>query len=102
MESVAQVRFALSVIADMCNKYFYEPENYVALSYDQKILLDQLTTRAMELCEVAIIKDDLRHFMLKQIIKCHGFTCWQQLSYQFKWIVPHTGNVDTVNVSDFV
>ena len=95
MESIARIRFVLCITADICHDYLIDTTKYEDLPRQEKTAIKQLIVRVSELCAnvVMVPEDCLKHFIIKQVVKGYGYTCWLAISQHEllkTWITPST------------
>ena len=100
-DSIARLRFGLSVTAEICHDYIYDSHAYNSLVQEEKTAVDQLITKAKEICTGAVIRDrdHPRHFLIKELAKQYGFTCLMKISEHHllqKWLLPTKDSVSSV------
>lgn len=93
LESVAKARFGFCVTAEILHDFLWHPEKFDALQYSEKTAIEQLIVRSREVCNQALIglKADLRHFLIKQVVRQYGLSCWNDVSQDEQlnsWIIP--------------
>ncbi len=105
LEGVAQVRYALSVVAELLDKKTIEGASTSALQYPEQlgVFANQLLTTARDACcDTAVNHIDTLGcidtagpavYLLKLLVRHHGTHCLQKIistpTLDCSWVVPH-------------
>ena len=93
LESIAKLRFCLSISASILAEFYWErnDSNYKELQSEDKLCLKQLTRKVYDVHNHIAITTDIRHFLIKQIVREYGFSCLEDLNEHDllkSWLIP--------------